>query len=113
MCVAFIPFSASLLGEYALTSTALTVYGLNLIVVGLALFTHWRYASRGGRLVDGELDPVFLRMVDRRILLAPACYLLAIGVAYLSPPISLAIYVVVPLLYLLPARFDRQFLVRR
>jgi uncharacterized membrane protein len=54
MCVAFIPFSASLLGQYPLTSTALTVYGLKLIVVGLALFTHWRCAGRGGRLVDGE-----------------------------------------------------------
>jgi hypothetical protein len=47
-------------------------------------------------------------MAARRILLAPAAYLLAICLSFF-PPVSIAIYILVPVVYILPARFDRYF----
>ena len=107
MCVAFIPFSAALLGQYPNQPIALVEYGANLVIVGTVLLIHWWYASAGHRLVDADLDPTLIRLASRRILRAPIAYLVAIALAFVSVPLSLTIYVLVPLWYILPGRIDR------
>jgi uncharacterized membrane protein len=107
MFVAFIPFSAALLGRYPSQRIAVIVYGANLIVVGLALYLIWWYATSRRRLVDPDLDAVRIGIATRRILMGPVAYLLAIVLAVVSIPLAIAIYALVPLLYVLPARIDR------
>ena len=107
MFVTCIPFSTGLRGAYPGQQIAVALYGGNLIAIGLVLYLQWWYATGGRRLTDPDLDPLVVRRAARRILTGPVAYLLAIGVSFVSPAVSIAIYVLVPLLYILPGRVDR------
>jgi uncharacterized membrane protein len=109
MFVAFIPFSAQLLGQYPTQHVAVAVYGLNLLIVGLTLYLVWWYASADHRLVDPDLDAATVRIASRRILTGPVAYLVALVISLVSLPLTLIVYAAVPLLYILPARIDRTF----
>lgn len=107
MLVSLIPFSAALLGHYSSVRAAIDVYGLNLILVGASLYLHWWYATSRRRLTDPELDDRFVRAVKLRILAGPVAYALSIALSFVSTPASLAVYVLVPILYISPGRVDR------
>lgn len=107
MCVTCIPFSTALLGAYPGQRVAVVIYGSNLILIGLVLYAHWWYATGGHRLTDANLDPLLVRRAARRILTGPVAYLVAIGLSFANPAVSLVIYALVPLLYILPGRLDR------
>jgi uncharacterized membrane protein len=110
MCVAFIPFSAALLAAYPGQRIAVIIYGANLIVVGLVLYLHWWYATRNYHLVDADLDPHVVRLATTRILMAPVIYVVAIGLSFVNTAVSIGIYVLVPVLYILPGHIDRHLL---
>ena len=109
MTISFVPFSTALLSAYPLWPSAQTVYGANLIAIGLVLLWHWMYATHRHRLVDPELDDRMNRFVIRRILIGPALFALAIVLSSLSAVASLILYVVAPLIYVLPGRVDRHW----
>jgi uncharacterized membrane protein len=109
LCVGFIPFPAALLGAYGTRRVAVIVYGGSLALTGLTLALIWGYATHDRRLVRHDLDPQAVRMGLKRILLGPALYGLSIALCFLSLWISLAIYVLVPVLYILPGRIDRHW----
>ena len=102
LCVASMPFTTALVAQYHQDPTALAAYGGALILTGLALESHWWYATSGHRLVDRDLDPRVITYGSRRILFAPATYLVSIVIAFLSPTASLLIFVIVPILYIVP-----------
>jgi len=106
LCVAFIPFPAGLLGEYPLQRISIIIYASSLIVTNLFLSSLWWYATYNHRLVDTDIDPHFVSMVNRRNMTAPVVYLLSIGVSILSPLVSLVIFFIFPLYYIIPSRVD-------
>jgi len=114
-CVAFLPFPTALLGQYGHSRLAVVIYGLSLVVTGLVLDSMRAYATRGRRLVHHDLPDEVVRSGRRRNLRGPAIYALAIGIALLpfsvgpvdGPACALALYIVVPLTYILPGRIDR------
>jgi len=110
MCVASIPFSASLLGQYPAARTALTVYGLNLIMVGGFLYAHWRYATHNHRLVERNIPPELVRLAKHRILVGPVASAMAACLSFVNVRLSLALFALIPLLYLIPGRIDRHWL---
>jgi len=110
MCVSIIPFSTGLLGQYPTARTALVVYGLNLIMVGGLLYAHWWYATRRYRLVEGDIHPEVVRLAKHRILTAPVASLMAICISIVSTRLSLALFALIPFLYMIPGRIDRQWL---
>jgi uncharacterized membrane protein len=109
LCVGFIPFPAALLGAYAMRRTAVIVYGASLAVTGLTLALIWSYATRERRLVAHDMSSQAVRIGLRRILIGPSLYGVSIVLCFVSLWISLAIYVVVPLIYILPGRIDRHW----
>ena len=110
MCVSSIPFTTSLLGQYPAERTALTVYGLNLIMVGGFLYAHWWYATHNHRLVERDTHPEVIRLAKRRILMGPFASAVATGLSFVNSRLVLAIFVLIPLLYLVPGRIDRHWL---
>lgn len=108
LCMAFLPFSTALLGTYPFQPIAIIFYGANLIVIGLVLDLHWRYGTRGP-LMDAPLPSRVINTVHSRILMGPGIYLIAILLAYFIPILSLIIYVIVPILYILPGHIDLHF----
>jgi TMEM175 potassium channel family protein len=107
LCVGFIPFPAALLGAYGTRRVAVIVYGASLVCTGLTLACIWLYATHGRRLVDRELSPVIVTSGLKRILLGPILYALSVAACFLSVRISLMLYVLVPIIYILPGRIDR------
>jgi uncharacterized membrane protein len=109
MTISFVPFSTALLSAYPLQASAQTVYGANLIAIGLILLSHWAYATHRHRLVDAELDDHMIRFVIRRILIGPVLFTVAIASSTFSTLASLLLYAVTPLLYVLPGRVDQHW----
>lgn len=100
--VGLVPFSTGVLSRYPESLLAVVIYGVNLTLIGLALFLVWSYATRSYHLVDSDLPQAAIRLGKQRSLLAPACYLVAMLAGLIDPRISLAIYALVPLLYIFP-----------
>lgn len=96
------PFSTGLLGAFDDSRTAIAVYGLNIILLGLSLQAIWWYATRNHRLVSPTLPPRLIRLETARILIMPAVCVLAIAVSFLDTAASIGLYLLAPLLYLWP-----------
>jgi uncharacterized membrane protein len=106
MCVAFIPFPTALLAEYIreeeYRTTAVAVYSGTLAVTAVIFTLLWLYVAGGNRLVDRSVDPLLLRAMTRRYVFGMLLYLLAFALAFLSPAASLALIVILALIFVLP-----------
>lgn len=112
MCVAFIPFSTALLAEYlegsaAQRGTAGAVYAGTLAVTAIFFTILWLYVAGNRRLVDRSLDPSLLRAMTRRYVAGTFAYLLAFAVAFISVTASLALIVILALVFVLPEPGER------
>jgi TMEM175 potassium channel family protein len=107
LAVSFIPFSASLMGRNEQLPLAATLYGGNLCLAGLVRYGHWRYATGGCRLTPRDLPPDFVRHVQRVFALVAILYAAATAVAWLSPAIAIGFFLLIPVLYVIPARQTR------
>lgn len=104
--VALVPFSTAVLSEYPKMQLAIAVYGANLIAIGLTLALHRGYATKENRHVDPDIHPGLVRAAMGRTLMGPCVYIIAIGLSFLRAEVSLALYALVPVLYILPGRID-------
>jgi len=106
MCVAFIPFPTALLAEYIRKEeyriTAAAVYSGTLAVTAVFFTVLWLYAAADYRLVDRTVDPLLLRAMTRRYVFGMLLYILAFALAFLSPAASLALIVILALIFVLP-----------
>lgn len=107
LCIVLVPFAASFLGQDGSAQAAVIAYGVVLTLTSLVLALLVVYMFRTEGLVDRTLVPTGLRREAlQRILLPVAIYLLSMGVSFASVELSVAIYVVLPLVFLLPSRVD-------
>jgi uncharacterized membrane protein len=104
--VALVPFSTALLSEYPRAQIAIAIYGANLIAIGLTLALHWWYATAENRHVDPDTHPSLVRGAMKRTLMAPCVYVIAIALSFFRTDLSLVLYALVPVLYILPGRID-------
>ncbi len=104
--VVAMPFFADLIVNHLEDELALTLYTGNLVCAGLALDAVWWYASSNHRLVDLSIDPALVGYVHRRVLTAPAAYLISIAVSLVSQVAAMAIIVAVPVSYIVPTPWD-------
>jgi uncharacterized membrane protein len=102
MFVSILPFSASLLAKYYNEQTGIILYGLNLVAIGVTLSAQWAYASRHYRLIDTQLPSHIIKFASLRSRFAPFAYSIAIALSFINLKISLAIYTIVPILYIIP-----------
>lgn len=109
MCVAFLPFSASLIGEYGSQPVAFEIYAGNVAATGFFLGGTWWYATWGGRLTDGELDPGLIRQLMTEQLSLPVTGLVFVPISFFFG-ITVAVYSVI--IFLLIAFVVRRILPR-
>lgn len=100
--VALFPFATSLLARYPHSRTALFLYGANLTAMGVILYLHWAYATTHRRLVDADLPEGVVTFGSIRCLAAPVGYAIALCFLWVEPRLTLILYAIVPLIYLLP-----------
>ncbi len=101
--VSLMPFSTSLLAAFIGYRTALLIYWGNVLVLGLALYGSWIYATQAG-LVKKDITPEVATAIKRRILIAQALYAFGASLCYFAPLWSIAFIVLVQLNYAIAAR---------
>lgn len=106
LCVGIIPFSTALIGKYPFQQITTTIYGANLIAAGLSLYALLWYSNSNNRLVDKQHDRQLVNLARRRILVGPLVYLVAIILSFIDTRISLIIYAITPIYYILPGKID-------
>lgn len=107
MCICFLPFPTYILGAYYYLQSSVIIYGISLILTGLSLLWLWHFVTSNQKLVDDSVTPELIKMGKQRILIAPLLSLISIVVSFLNVKLSLWIYVLGGLLYLLPSKIDK------
>jgi uncharacterized membrane protein len=106
MFVASMPFPTGLVVRYGQERIAIIIYAATLIAAGLMLDLIWLYATRERRLVSPDLTDEFVNFVHRRVLLAPAVYLVAIGISFASVFLAQLLFILTALMYIFPNPLD-------
>ena len=97
MCVAFLPFSASLIAEYGSQSVAFEIYASNVAATGLFLGGTWWHVTRDGRLTGGDLDPGLIRQLMTEQLSLPVIALTFVPITFFFG-VTVSVYSVVTFL---------------
>lgn len=105
MFVALVPFTTSMIGFYG-NQLALILYGINLVILGMLSYIHWTYATHNHRLVEHKISPALVRMTGRRILFSPSVSAFAVAVSFFSTGLSMLLYAMIPVYYMIPGKVD-------
>lgn len=107
MIVCLVPFSTRFLAADSFKWQAILVYGVNLSLCNLSLYAQWLYGINRASLMEKDL-PVEVRREARILfLLSPVVYSVAIIISFWLPLVSIIIFVITPVLYLLPNKLDK------
>jgi uncharacterized membrane protein len=87
--VSIMPFSTRLLSEFITYRTALLCYWGNIVLLGLALYVGWRYASHAGLLKD-DTPPEVDKAIVRRIVIGQALYAAGAALCVVNTYVSIA-----------------------
>lgn len=106
MFVSLLPFSTSLLNAFPQTQVAPLFFGANLTIIGWILFLQWTYANRKRDMFATFVTEEYRAAVKFRTLMVPVVMTLTMLIAFWSVPISLAIYLSLLPLYMLPGKLS-------
>jgi len=102
--VSLTPFTTSLLAEYIHYRIALLVYWFNILLLGLALYWSWSYATRA-RLLADDVPPEIHPAVVRRIVIAQSLYACGASLCFINTYWAIAAIVLVQVNYAIAPRF--------
>jgi len=97
--VAFIPWPTSLLADFIRegrfnASVATALYSLTMTVIGIVFVGMWAHLVRHPELTVDSVTPVQLRHSLRLAWVSPIVYGATIGLAFVSPYLCVALYVI-------------------
>jgi uncharacterized membrane protein len=99
--LSLVPFATGWMGENHFAATPAAAYGFVLLMAGFA------YVILEHRIIAAEGETSLVKRAigtDWKGKISPVMYALAIGLAFVSPLISLAIYAAVAILWVVPDR---------
>jgi len=101
--VTLTPFSTKLLAAFIAYRTALLVYWLNILLLGVVLYSCWQYANRSG-LIKEDTPREIRRAIRRRVVIAQSMYAVGALLCVISTRWSIAFIFVVQLYYAIAPR---------
>jgi uncharacterized membrane protein len=107
MVVCLVPFSARFLAAHTFDWYAIFMYGLNLSMCNLTLYAQWIYGIHRPTLHAREIPAEVKAEAKLLFLISPVLYSIAIGFSFYFPMISILIYFITPILYLIPNKLDK------
>lgn len=107
MVICFVPFTTQFLAKFTTQWYAILMYGTNLSLCNLTLYFQWSYGIKQARLLERDLPQEVKKEARMLFLLSPVVYTIAIIISFYQPWISIAIFVITPVLYLLPNKIDK------
>lgn len=101
--IVLVPFTAGLLGEYTYNQTAIIIYGVNVILIGLTLFFMRRYIEE-----HPAIETIVLPIDERvsgyvRILFPVVTAIIGVVFAFINPIISIFLFAAGIVFNLVPA----------
>lgn len=107
MTVAFVPVPTAVLGTWIGSSqqnrlTAVLLYGGKLFFLGVFHNMIWWYAAYSARLTSPALTSHKRRALTLTWLGGPVLYAFSVALAFIDPRLSVAMFVLLGVLYLLP-----------
>ncbi len=96
--IALLPFSTDLLADFLEFRTAVFVYWLNLLMLGVTLLASWRYAEKNGFIAE-DVDAETKRTVYLRIVKAQILWAVGAALCLVSPLLSVGFILLVQLIY--------------
>jgi uncharacterized membrane protein len=93
LAISFVPFPTALLAEHltsAGSATAAAVYAGTFVAVALAFNGVWRHLRKHPRLLFATADPDEFEGISHQYRFGPLLYLIAFGLAFVSPAASIA-----------------------
>jgi uncharacterized membrane protein len=96
--IVLIPFTTDVSGAYDGVLIAVLLLHVNILIIGALFLGQWLYICRSDYLCEAEFDLATERERSWLLATAPSVAILGIGVAFFSPPYSLLIYLIVPLI---------------
>jgi len=111
MFAALLPFPTDLLAECILheSNVVVILYGVAHVATGMTLLAMWWYAVRGRRLVPADIDAATIRAIYRTLLMGPAMYVCGAALSFVSNPLAIGIYALVPIAYIFPGQMDHRW----
>ena len=100
LCLTFVPFPTGLQAAYQHDELAMVFYGCSLFMCGFSLLAAWLYAIQNRRLISPDIPTEVLQSMTRRLVIAPALCLVAIGCSFLSISLARLILLSIPVFYL-------------
>lgn len=100
--VASMPFPTALVIHYNDQLISYVIYCGVLIMAGLSANLLWRYASRNGRLLGDHVTRDAIATTNRRLMLVPIVYILALLTAFINLNITKVFLVLAILFFIVP-----------
>jgi len=107
MVVCLVPFSTKFLAHDVLKWYSIMVYGLNLSLCNITLYAQWHYGFKRATLMERELPEEVRKEAKVLFLISPAVYTVAIIISFFIAQISIGIFILTPILYLIPNKLDK------
>ena len=105
--LSIVPFTTAVLGDHLDQPIAIALYALDLGLAAAAFTLMGWYVLFVGRLVDEAVPAAVRRTEFRRSLIGTAIYLVCVPIAFVWPVVALALFVVIPITYVVPSLFSR------
>src|SRR4051812_18484249 len=102
MFVSLLPFSTSVLNAFREAFIAPFIFGANLAVIGWLLFFQWAYVNSQPDMLASFVTAEYCKTIRSRIVIVPIATTFTVFICFWSVEISLAIYLLLLPLYMLP-----------
>jgi uncharacterized membrane protein len=105
--LAFIPFPTALMGDFPGARVAVMCYGAVTTLAGVSFCLMRYYAFYLAKLVDERIDRHLLRLAMLRSIVNPVLHAIAVFLAFVDTRLSIALYIILPLMFFIPSRLER------
>ena len=105
--VTLLPLSTRLLAEFITYRSALLIYWLNILALGVILYWSWKNATREG-LIKDDTPPEVRSSICKRIVMAQSLYAAGAALCAINTWVSIAAIVLVQLNYAIAPRWWRR-----
>jgi len=108
LSITFLPFNAAVLGSTYEDPGAVAIYAGTILLSGVTLLAHWRYACRRPELMVPDLDPAVVRGLEVRIVAGLVLSALSIALAFVDTRASLIVLLLLPVGYFARTPIDER-----
>ncbi|MBV8726755.1 MAG: DUF1211 domain-containing protein, partial [Candidatus Eremiobacteraeota bacterium] len=107
LMISFIPFPTAVITAYGDMAAAVTFYGLTLLVIAIYANYTWWFVVKYRYLDESLISQASIKQASLRYALGIAFYLVAVAISPFAPRVSIALYFLSAIFYLVAGEPER------